>query len=227
MFVSSILRPWGATLSSELPMLWSSDLRRPLLTTWLDCSPTSTSMIWMMRSQHFLLRASIRFAMKLQAFAKVLHFAQVERSPAKTVVNEAVIEASGGRNLQGHGLNLQWLCVNAASTYFEQVCVAAEQKKSESLIKIKHLDVTGLKIGTHHNHLWRFQDDALTSAPQAACRSLSKATRQHGKIMRNRRIKSGNTIKYIYNIYIYNNSLELHTATTCRRSLQVALCWTF
>lgn len=32
-----------------------------------------------------------------------------------------------------------------------------------------------LKNETHHDHLWGFQDDALTSAPQAACRSLPKA----------------------------------------------------
>lgn len=32
----------------------------------------------------------------------------------------------------------------------------------------------GVESVTHHNHLWGFQDDALTSAPQAARRSLPK-----------------------------------------------------
>lgn len=42
---------------------------------------------------------------------------------------------------------------------------------------------TSLKTGTHHNHLWGFQDDALTSTPQAACWSFAKTGKKKRKII--------------------------------------------
>lgn len=40
-----------------------------------------------------------------------------------------------------------------------------------------------LKTGTHHNHLGGFQDDALTSTPQAACWSFAKTGKKKKTII--------------------------------------------